>query len=158
MRTEPTRSSGLPASTGVPTPRAKRGAAIRVVKAATPARLTRDTRELDREVLTTIARGGLLICETELRYQLARRGQDRPDLLELLADLERRGLIESETHYRLTATGAQRVSASDRPAPRAISSIPWSTPPRPSPIVPRARASRGARRKPAGRAAAPQRT
>lgn len=90
---------------------------------------TKTPAELEREILTRIARGGLLICETELRYQLRRRGHERPDLLELLADLEHRGLIQSETHYRLTAEGAARVPVADRPSPRAISSIPWTTSP-----------------------------
>jgi hypothetical protein len=88
---------------------------------------TETPAKLEREILTRIARGGLLICETELRYQLRRRGHERPDLLELLADLKHRGLIQSETHYRLTAEGAARVPVADRPSPRAISSIPWTT-------------------------------
>lgn len=96
------------------------------VKAPAPSRAPRHTAELDREILTRVVRGGLLICETELHYQFARHGPDRSDLLDLLADLEQRGLIESEMHFRLTAEGAARVPARDRPAPRAISSIPWS--------------------------------
>jgi hypothetical protein len=111
---------------------------------------TKTPTELEREILTRIARGGLLICETELRYQLERRGHNRLDLLEVLTDLERRGLIESETHFRLTPAGAGRVPARDQPAPRAISSIPWSSPPRPSRTIPPARTSRRARRNPSG--------
>src|SRR5450755_4045715 len=68
-----------------------------------------------------IARAGLHICETELRYQLRSHGQR--DLLGLLADLEQQGFIESETHYRLTPKGAARVPAGDRSGPRSISSI-----------------------------------
>jgi len=86
---------------------------------------SRDAGELELELLTRIARAGLHICETELRYQLRSHGQ--PDLLGLLADLEQEGFIESETHYRLTAKGAARVPAGDRPGPRSISSIPWRT-------------------------------
>ena len=114
MRTEPTPSAGLPATARPPARTADRSTS------ATQA------RQLDRKILTRIASGGLLICETELCYQLARRDHDRPDLLELLAELEQRGLIESEIHFRLTAHGAGRVPARDRPAPRAISSIPWT--------------------------------
>jgi hypothetical protein len=86
--------------------------------------------DLDVEVLTRVARGGLLICEGELRYQLARRGHDPTACVPgLLADLEQRGLIESAVHYRLTLAGAQLVPAAERPAPAAISSIPWTVPP-----------------------------
>ncbi len=85
------------------------------------------TREPQREILTRIACGGLLICETELRYQLARDGHHGPELLDLLAELQQQGLIESEIHYRLTQEGAALVPAPDRPAPRAISSIPWTS-------------------------------
>lgn len=153
MRIEPIPSLGLPASPRTSVAREKRGSAISAVKLARPARTV---RQVDREILTRIAGGGLLLCETELRYQLARRGHHRRDLLELLADLERRGLIESETHYRLTLEGAAEVPARDRPAAPAISSIPWSSPPRPSPIIPPTRPSRRARRNPAGRLAAPR--
>ena len=123
MRPEPISSPGLPASPGTRAAADKRTGARSAV--ARP-RAVRCTSELEREILTGIARGGLLICETELRYQLTRRDHDRPDLLELLAELERRGLIESEIHFRLTAHGAARVPARDRPAPRAISSIRWT--------------------------------
>lgn len=95
------------------------------ITAAGPA--ARDTAELEREILTRIARAGLLICETELRYQLHRHGHEHADLLAVLANLEQQGSIESETHYRLTPSGAARVPANDRPAPRGISSIPWSS-------------------------------
>ena len=59
-----------------------------------------DRAELERQVLTRIARGDLLICETELRYQLQRRAFQANDLLGLLVDLEQQGLIESAMHYR----------------------------------------------------------
>lgn len=88
---------------------------------------TKAPAELEREVLTRIARGGLLICETELGYQLHRCGHEHPDLIALLAELEHRGLIESEMHYRLTPSGAARVPDSDRPASRGVSSIPWGS-------------------------------
>jgi len=84
-----------------------------------------NTAELERQVLTQIARGGLLICETELRYQLQRHGFQANDLLSLLVDLEQQGLIESAMHYRLTQKGQKRLPARQRPAARAISGIPW---------------------------------
>ena len=87
-----------------------------ITAVTTVAGTSRDAGELEREILTRIARAGLHICETELRYQLRSHGQ--PDLLGLLADLEQEGFIESETHYRLTAKGAARVPAGDRPGPR----------------------------------------
>ncbi len=88
--------------------------------------------DLDVEVLTRVARGGLLICEAELRYQLARRSHGPARVPGLLADLEQRGLIESAVHYRLTPAGAQLVPAAERPAPAAISSVPWTVPPTPA--------------------------
>jgi hypothetical protein len=95
------------------------------ITAAAPARRTApDTREPHREILTRIARAGLLICETELRYQLAHHGHHGPELLDLLAELQQQGLIESEIHYRLTPEGVALVPAPDRPAPRAISKHP----------------------------------
>ena len=84
-----------------------------------------DRAELERQVLTRIARGDLLICETELRYQLQRRAFQANDLLGLLVDLEQQGLIESAMHYRLTEKGRKRLPARQRPAARAISGIPW---------------------------------
>jgi hypothetical protein len=106
------------------------------ITAAAPARRTApDTREPHREILTRIARAGLLICETELRYQLAHHGHHGPELLDLLAELQQQGLIESEIHYRLTPAGAERLPPAERPAPQAIGSIPWSSPP---PAVPAA--------------------
>jgi hypothetical protein len=96
--------------------------------------------ESDFEILTRIARGGLLICEVELRYQLARRGHDLASLPDLLAGLEQCGLIESAVHYRLTPAGAKFVPAAERPAAAAISSIPWAAPPLPT--VPSSRARR----------------
>lgn len=127
MRSQPIPSPGLPASPQPSVARGRRATAIGAGKVAARGAAARTAAALDREILTRIARGGLLICETELRYQLHRRGHDRPDLLELLADLEQRGLIESEIHFRLTLEGAARVPARDRPAARAISSIPWAS-------------------------------
>lgn len=101
-----------------------------------------DVRELEREVLLRLARGGLSVWDTELRYQLNRHGHPLENVPGLLADLQRRGLIEAEMHYRLTSAGAQLVPAAMRPAPIAISSTPWSNPPLPLPT--RARRARTA--------------
>jgi hypothetical protein len=88
--------------------------------------------QLDTDVLTRIARGGLLISEAELSYQLARRGHDLATLPGLLAGLEDRGLIESAVHYRLTPAGAQLLPTAERPAPAGMSSIPWTVVPAPA--------------------------
>jgi hypothetical protein len=80
---------------------------------------------LERDVLTRIAHGGLLICEAELRYQLRRHGLDYGELLDVLSKLEQDGLLESAMHFRLTDRGRQRVPADQRPAARAVSSISW---------------------------------
>jgi hypothetical protein len=90
---------------------------MNAVTAAVPSRVAHNAAELEREILTRIARGGLLICETELRYQLRRHAHEHDHhLLNLLATLEQRGLIESETHYRLTPVGVARVPPGDLPA------------------------------------------
>lgn len=128
-----------------------------ITAAARTHRTAPDTREPQREILTRIARGGLLISATELRYQLARHGHDRPGLLDRLAELQQQGLIESEIHYRLTSQGAALVPTSDRPAPRAISSIPWTSA---TPRTPQRAPSRSRPRRPrartSGRRVAPQ--
>ncbi len=123
------------------------------VKAAAPSRAAHDTG-LEPEILTRIARGGLLICEDELRHQFRRDGEALRRLPWLLADLEQRGLIQSAVHYRLTPAGAGHVPQAHRPSPAGISSIPWSRPaPRaPQPAV-RPRPARRAARRDGGRTA-----
>jgi hypothetical protein len=101
--------------------------------------------DLHLGILTRIARGGLHIPDAELRYQLARHAQPSERLPQRLADLQRRGLIEAETHYRLTRAGAQLLPADQRPAERAIGGIPWANQPLPPPLS----------RRPARRRAAP---
>ena len=98
------------------------------VTAAARPLAARDTIQTEREVLTRIARGGLLIAEDELYYQLQRHGVKPGQAPGLLADLQQRGLIESQTHYRLTPAGAELVPAGDRPAPAGISPTRWSSP------------------------------
>jgi hypothetical protein len=56
----------------------------------------------------------VLIGERELRYQLDRK-DDHPlaqadELLDVLADLEQQGLVESELCFRLTPEGRTRLA------------------------------------------------
>ena len=77
------------------------------------------------EILARIDRGGLSICEAELRHTLRWDG-DQGQLLDVLADLESRGLIESALHFRLTDRG-RGVERPDgyQPPLRAGSGISW---------------------------------
>ena len=63
----------------------------------------------ERQILHRVDRGGMSICERELRYQLERKDNhplaQEPELLDVLADLQARGLIEAERCFRLTAEG-----------------------------------------------------
>ena len=65
-----------------------------------------DDRE--RQILHRISRG-MRSSESELRYQLERKDEhplaQSPQLLDVLADLEERGLISSELYFRLTPAG-----------------------------------------------------
>jgi hypothetical protein len=81
--------------------------------------------ELQNEILTRIDRGGLHICEAELRYKLRwDEGKDR-SLLDLLDELEQLGLIESAIHFRLTEQGRAELPG-DYEAPRRYGTgIPW---------------------------------
>lgn len=77
----------------------------------------------DRQILVRIERGGLSICEAELRYQLKTK-DSHPlagdlELLDLLAELEERGLIESALHFRLTARGRGELPGDYEPLSRA---------------------------------------
>jgi len=90
---------------------------------------TIDPAQTERDVLTRIARGGLLISQEELYYQLQRHGVNPGRTPALLADLQQRGLIESQTHYRLTPSGAELVPPGDRPVPAAIIPTRWSSTP-----------------------------
>src|SRR4030081_1575986 len=63
----------------------------------------------ERQILHRVDRGGISICERELRYQLERK-DNHPlaqvdELLDVLADLQASGLIEAERCFRLTAEG-----------------------------------------------------
>lgn len=77
----------------------------------------------NRQVLVRIDRGGLRICEAELRYQLERKDHHPlardPALLDLLADLEEAGLVESALHFRLTDRGRAALPLDHQPPLRA---------------------------------------
>lgn len=68
----------------------------------------------ERQILVRVSRGGMLIGERELRYQLERKDNHplarRPELLDLLGVLEDRGLLERELCFRLTAAGRTRLA------------------------------------------------
>jgi hypothetical protein len=68
----------------------------------------------ERQVLVRVARGGILIGERELRYQLERKDNHplarADELLDVLAELEARGLLEAELCFRLTAAGRVRLA------------------------------------------------
>jgi hypothetical protein len=65
----------------------------------------------DRQILVRVDRGGIHIGEGELRYQLERKDAhplaQADELLDVLADLEARGLLEAELCFRLTAAGRE---------------------------------------------------
>jgi hypothetical protein len=68
----------------------------------------------ERQILVRVDRGGILLGERELRYQLARKDNhplaQAPKLLDVLAELEARGLIEAELCFRLTSDGRARLA------------------------------------------------
>jgi hypothetical protein len=72
-----------------------------------------DTTE--RQILVRVQRGGILIGERELRYQLERKDShplaQADELLDVLAEIEARGLVEAELCFRLTAEGRVRLAA-----------------------------------------------
>jgi len=80
--------------------------------------------ELEREILARIDRA-LLICGAELRYKLRWSKQNDGSLLEVLEELERRGLIESAIHFRLTDLGRSRLPAGYEPPIRYGTGMAW---------------------------------
>jgi len=70
--------------------------------------------DLEREILSRIDRAGLHICEAELRHTLRWDERTHGSLLELMAELEATGLIESALHFRLTDQGSS-PRATSRP-------------------------------------------
>jgi hypothetical protein len=81
--------------------------------------------ELEQEILARIDRAGLKICEAELRYKLRWDEQTDGALLEVLDELERRGLIESALHFRLTERGRVQLPDGYEPPLRYGTGIPW---------------------------------
>ncbi len=68
----------------------------------------------EHQILVRVDRA-VRVGERELRYQLDRKDQhplaDEPGLLGVLAELEDRGLVESERCFWLTAEGRARLAA-----------------------------------------------
>ena len=66
------------------------------------------------QILVRVDRGGILIGERELRYQLERKDNHplarEDELLDVLAEIEARGLIEAELCFRLTTEGRARLA------------------------------------------------
>jgi len=83
--------------------------------------------ELEQEILARIDRG-VQICEAELRYKLRWDDQAHGSLLELLDELEQKGLIESALHFRLTEHGRALLPAGYEPPLRYGTGIPWRVP------------------------------
>ena len=81
--------------------------------------------ELEQEILARIDRAGLHVCEAELRYKLRWDEQKHGSLLDVLDELERRGLIESALHFRLTEQGRAQLPDDYEPPLRYGTGIPW---------------------------------
>jgi len=67
----------------------------------------------ERQILVRMDRA-ICVSESELRYQLERKDAHplarEPELLDVLAELEERGLIDSSLCFRLTARGRVRLA------------------------------------------------
>ena len=63
----------------------------------------------ERQILVRVKRGGILIGEGELRYQLEHKDAhplaQADELIGVLDELEARGLVKAELYFRLTAGG-----------------------------------------------------
>jgi DNA-binding PadR family transcriptional regulator len=81
--------------------------------------------DVEREILSRIDRAGLQICEAELRHTLRWDERTHGSLLELLAELEATGLIESALHFRLTDQGRAELPEGYDPPIRYGTGIPW---------------------------------
>jgi hypothetical protein len=81
--------------------------------------------ELEQEILMRIDRASLHICEAELRQKLRWDDRKHGPLLELLDELERKGLIESALHFRLTEHGRAQLPDDYEPPLRYGTGIPW---------------------------------
>lgn len=85
--------------------------------------------ELKEEILARIDRGGLHICEAELRYTLHWDERQGGSLLDLLDQLESHGLIESAIHFRLTDDGRAQLPDDYQTPRRYGTGIPWKVRP-----------------------------
>ena len=85
----------------------------------------RSPEDLQREILVRIDRGGLHICEAELRRKLRWEERGHGSLLALLDELERRGLIESAIHFRLTEHGRAHLPDDYEPPLRYGTGMAW---------------------------------
>jgi len=69
---------------------------------------------IERPILVRVDRA-IRVEERELRYQLACKDQhplaEKAELLDVLAELEDRGLVESELCFRLTPAGRDCLAA-----------------------------------------------
>jgi hypothetical protein len=81
--------------------------------------------ELQQQMLLRIDRAALHICEAELRYQLGWDERRDGSLLEVLDELERRGLVESSLHFRLSERGRELLPNDYEPPLRYGTGIPW---------------------------------
>jgi hypothetical protein len=106
------------------------------VLAAPPTLSAEALCDQEREILCRIDRGGLAICEAELRHTLRWNEASPGSLLGVLADLEASGLVESALHFRLTDRGRAELPAAYQPPVRVGSGIPWVTSPPPVPPSP----------------------
>ena len=85
--------------------------------------------DLEREILARIDRGGLHICEAELRRKLRWNERKHGSLLELLGELGRRGLIESALHFRLSEQGRAQLPDEYEPPRRYGTPVAWRVEP-----------------------------
>ncbi len=85
--------------------------------------------DLEQEILVRIDRGGLHICEAELRYKLRWDERKHEALLDLLAELEGAGLIESAIYFRLTDRGRAQLPEDYEPPLRYGSGMRWEVQP-----------------------------
>jgi hypothetical protein len=71
----------------------------------------------ERPILLRVQRGGILIGEGELRYQLDRKDHhplaQADELLDVLGEIEARGLLKAELCFRLTVAGRARLADLD---------------------------------------------
>jgi hypothetical protein len=68
----------------------------------------------EQQILVRVDYGGIQIGEGELRYQLERKDShplaQADELLDVLAELEARGLLQAELCFRLTARGREQLA------------------------------------------------